>query len=552
MNLHMILRLSFLAWTVAAGTLVHGDPITITKLSPQRKAQRICTDTPLYITFNQPPVLGTAGSIRVYSSDNTLFDTIDLADPNSKKRSVGGAPFTYNYYPVIVTGNTAAIYLHHTLAYGETYYILMDPGVFSDPDGDPFPGIQHPHRWRFSTKAAAPPIDAMELTVSADGKGEFCTVQGAIDAVPDPNTQPVTIYVHKGTYTETVYVKSTKPFITVRGEDRNDTVIQYADNQNLNPNSNARMLFGVDAADFTLEDLTMHNTTPYGGSQAEAFRGNAYRILLNRVNLKSFQDTLLLQVQGFVTNSYIEGDVDFMWGYGQAFFQNCELKALHAGYYTQIRNPYPNTNLTHGNVYVNCVLDRTPAFADNTVYLGRIDPTAFPLSQVVWINSAMDSHIMPIGWLLNTRPSANDCSQAPNIQFWEYHSTDLKGNPIDVSQRLSCSNQLTDEQAALWSDPSFVLGGWVPRTVNANIDAVHASDPITVNWSTSPWHVNDWIGLYNLGAPDTDYLAIQPVGASTTGTLVFTAPTWRGRYQFRYFLGNGFQKVAESGIVVVR
>jgi pectin methylesterase-like acyl-CoA thioesterase len=148
-------------------------------------------------------------------------------------------------------------------------------------------------------------------------------------------------------------------------------------------------MFGVDASDFVLENITLHNTTPYQGSQAEAFRGYGARALLNRVNLSSFQDTLLLQNTAFVTNSYIEGDVDFMSGGGPVFFEYCELKALHAGYYTQIRNGQG----VHGNVYVNSTLTRDPTLAENTVYLGRIDPTPFPYSEVVFINTAMDTHV---------------------------------------------------------------------------------------------------------------------------------------------------------------
>ena len=144
------------------------------------------------------------------------------------------------------------------------------------------------------------------------------------------NARPVTITVRPGTYNEINYVPSNKPFITVRGEDRDNTIIQYANNANVN-GGNSRAMFGVDAPDFTLENITLWNTTPRGGSQAEAFRGNNSRILLNRVNLKSFQDTLLLQGQAMVANSYIEGDVDFMWGVGAVYFINSELKAVSSG-----------------------------------------------------------------------------------------------------------------------------------------------------------------------------------------------------------------------------
>ncbi|MDW6065866.1 pectinesterase family protein [Streptomyces sp. FXJ1.4098] len=70
----------------------------------------------------------------------------------------------------------------------------------------------------------------------------------------------------------------------------------------------------MDADDFRLQDATVHNLTPEGGSQAEAFRGNGDRIVLDRVRVLSYQDSLRLQGRAFVTDSYVEGDVDFVWG----------------------------------------------------------------------------------------------------------------------------------------------------------------------------------------------------------------------------------------------
>src|SRR3712207_5165094 len=113
------------------------------------------------------------------------------------------------------------------------------------------------------------------------------------------------------------------------------------------------------------------------------------RIVLNKVNLYSYQDTLLLQGQsnqgGFVTDSYIEGDVDFMWGSGAVFIQNSELRQLRTdGFFTQIRNGAGR----NGYVYVNCKFTRAPGVGNS--YLSRIDPDDFPFSQVVVINSQMD------------------------------------------------------------------------------------------------------------------------------------------------------------------
>jgi pectin methylesterase-like acyl-CoA thioesterase len=528
--------------------------LAATRFVPESRADDICVDTPLRIRFDRPPLVGAAGTIRVYRSDDVLVDSIDLANPDSARRPIGGAmaggsPYLFNYYPVIITGRTAAIYLHHVLEYGETYYVLVDRGVFNDVDGRPFRGIRRPQRWRFTTRASGPPADATRLVVDAGGEGDFCTVQGAIDFVPASNPQRVTVEVRNGTYSEIVYVNSRKPFITVRGESRDRSIIQYANNNNFNGRVSGlfRAMFGVDASDFVLENITLHNTTPYLGSQAEAFRGYGARTLLNRVNLRSFQDTLLLQNRGFVTSSYIEGDVDFTWGGGPVFFENTELRALHAGYYAQIRN----AQSARGNVYVNCALTRAPTLADESVYLGRIDPGVFPFSEVMFINSAMGPHVRSAGWLLNNA----DCSQASQIAFGEYHSTDLNGNLLDVSARLACSTQLSDEQVGQFRDPGFVVGGWVPNTVNVvTLDVAAPGDLTQVHWSAPPSHSGaDWVGLYRLGAPDSDYVAAQYTGTDgTTGDMDFTAPLEPGRYEFRYLVADGPASAAASARIRVR
>jgi hypothetical protein len=293
------------------------------------------------------------------------------------------------------------------------------------------------------------------VTVAADGSGDFNTVQGAIDFVPNGNTQRVTITVKRGLYNELNFVGATKPFITLHGEDRTQTVLTYPNNSNFNGSVNGfnRVMFATAANDFTIENLTLRNTTPRGGSQAEAFGvNNAQRVIVSRCNIYSLQDTMLLNGLVFVTDCYVEGDVDFMWGNGTAYFQRCELRAVNTGYYTQIRN----TQTTKGNVYVDCRL--TAPAGVTGVYLGRIDPTAgqFPYSQVVWINCAMGPHILPEGWLLN------NATTAPSVQFWEYRSTDLLGVPLDVSKRIKDSKQIDDATAAQYRDPAFVLNGWNP------------------------------------------------------------------------------------------
>jgi pectin methylesterase-like acyl-CoA thioesterase len=513
----------------APATLLVVSAMSPVSFAPAGGTVGNCSDSPLSIQFDQAPQLGKSGKITVYNSAGTIVDTLDMS-ANPQTRAINGTAFVY--YPVIITDKIATLYLHQSLPYNDTYYITIDPAVLTDPSGAPFTGFADPSLWKFGTRTSGPAPGAASLTVAADNTGDYCSLQSALDYVPVNNTQPIVITVRKGTYTEINYVPSNKPFITVQGEDRDTTVVQYANNNALNGGSRAK--FGVDANDFTLQNITIWNTTPHGGSQAEAVRGNGQRIVLNHVNLKSYQDTLWLQGLGFVTDSYIEGDVDFMWGYGAIYFQNSELKSLTSGgYYTQIRNGQGQ----NGNVYVNCRL--TSADGVTGDYLGRIDPTQFPYSQTIYINCPMGPHIAPVGWLLNNSNSA------PSVQWWEYGTTDLSGAPMDLSQRLNVSRQLSAAEAAQWSDPGYVLGGWVPFTLNTS-NAIYTSpfpgngSPIPVNWSAAVGHsADDWIGLYLMGSPDAYPIAKANVGSANTGRLTFYAPRAAGTYEFRYFSGDG-------------
>jgi len=504
-----------------SGGSVTSNPARLTVISPTlqvvafeppNSATDVCIDAPLRITFNEMPVAGTSGLIRVFRADGTLVDTIDMSvdtvpgvnvPGNQQQKAIGGASSNFNYYPILVEGNTASIYLHQKLEYNQTYYVLIDSGAITDAGGAPFAGVNDPNTWRFTTKVSAPPAGTSRVVVDDNGVGDFCTVQGAIDFVPTNNTQPITIFVRNGVYNEIVYVRSNKRFITVHGETRNGAKIQYANNENLNSGTLPRTMFGVDAPDFTLEQITLHNTTSklnISGNtrQAEAFRGNNDRIFINRVNLLSFQDTLLLQSQGaqggFVYESYIEGDVDFTWGAGTVYYLNTELKdiapaARPQSYYSQIRNPQGK----NGNIYVNCRLTRSSETPDNSAYLSRIDPDDFPFSQVVWIDSLMDRHIRPEGWLFNNPNLDPTPANYPNIRFWEYNSRDINtGQPLDVSQRHPLSRQLTAEEAAFWRNPANVLGGWVPnfRADTSDFDGDGRTDIAVFRPSDSVWYLN--------------------------------------------------------------
>jgi pectin methylesterase-like acyl-CoA thioesterase len=311
--------------------------------------------------------------------------------------------------------------------------------------------------WHFTTRIAGP-ADPSAINVGLEGAGDFCSVQGALDAVPANNTAPVTITIAPGTYREIVHFRA-KNNVTLHGMDRKATIIAATNNNNLNGGTAIRSLVGVDASSgVAVENLTIHNLTPQNGSQAEALRMQTCdKCIVRDADILSLQDTLLFSGRVYVDNSFIAGNVDFVWGTGIAYFNNCEIKTVgRTGYNVQARNGASVT--AYGYVFVDSRLTSDPGITGN--YLARVDAGVYPGSHVAYINCQLGSHISPVGWLL----TAGTATAA--LRFWEYGSVDPAGNPIDVSQRLAGSTQLTADQAAMMRDPTMVLGGWDPTATS--------------------------------------------------------------------------------------
>jgi hypothetical protein len=429
--------------------------LAVTNLFPASPSANVCSDAPLRLTFNQPVVLGTTGKIAVYrASDNKLADAFDLSDAGFTN-NFGGK--TLRYDPIRIAGSVVSVDLHsRALNPGESYYVNIEPGVFKSESGDVFGGFTNNSAWQFSTRAALS-RGRTNLIVAADGTGDFCTPQGAVDYVPDDNQLPVEIFLRKGVYDGMIYIAPDKSRIHFIGEDRKGTIIAGRNNDRLNSGRIGRALVSVDANDFALENMTVHNTTPYRGSQAEALRVNGDRCMLRNDDFHSFQDTLLLSGSVYATNCYVEGDVDFIWGQGGVFFDRCEIKAVHNGYYVQARNPAERP----GYVFFRCKLTAAPGVA--TCLLARIDADRFPCSQAAFINCQMGAQVPPAGW---EATGAN----VSHLRFGEFHSTGAQGKPVDVSQRHPASRQLTEAEADELSDPAKVLSyhhPWNPGSTSA-------------------------------------------------------------------------------------
>jgi pectin methylesterase-like acyl-CoA thioesterase len=472
-------------WVVLAVMLAAGQAFGA-GLFPANGAKDVCPDVPLRVTLDQPAVLG-AGKVQVFDAANdALVTELDVAG-GPLAQAIGGIG-NFRYLPVIVSDKQVELHLpNHVLAYGKTYYVKVGEKAIGG-----FGGAADANTWRFTTRAQPPAQGASRITVNPDGSADFATVQGAIDFLPEGNRQPVTIAVRNGTYHEIVVLQN-RDAVTIAGEDRKKTIIAFPNNDKFNNNSGGNpfapganpstaparggsvyrrgMFLAHRVNDLTITNLTLHNTTPQGGSQAEALivngQANAHMVLTG-VDLYSFQDTLQINGQAYISDCYIEGDVDFMWGTGPCFFEKVHAKTLRSGaYYTQIRNPASH----HGYVYKDCVFDGAPGVVNNM--LSRIEPTRFPGSEVVLIDCVLSEAVSPVAWRIER------ATEAPGIHFWEFNSHDADGKPVDMSKRLPFSKQLKQPEDAEtirnYTDPKWVLGGeWDPAPrVKAAADALH-------------------------------------------------------------------------------
>jgi len=444
----------------SAGT-VSATPSEVTVMSRfPAAAATVCADAPLRLTFSAPVTVGAAGKIQLFktSAPDTAIDSIDIAAAFFHN-TIEARQF-FNVRPIFLEGNDAVIYLNTgAMKDAGSYFVTIDAGVFVDATQNPLPAISGPDGWQFSTVAPAP-ADPTQLTVQREGAGDFCTVQGAIDFLPAANMTPTTITIKNGTYPEILYIPA-KHNLTFHGEDRKQAIIAYPNNNTLSMNIGVGYRATVEAEGsngLTFENLTVHNTTPQGGSQAEAVRIEPGDLaILRDSDFISTQDTLLLSGRAYVTNSYVEGNVDYIWGKGTAYFEKSEIKTVgRNGYLVQSRN---TTN--YGYVFVDSIFT-TDGMANGT-YLGRIEGDRFPSSNVAYINCKFASFLNPKGWLITNSVAATlDGLDLSNIKFWEYQSTDMAGVALDVSMRDPHSKQLMATEAAMMRDKATVLAGWDP------------------------------------------------------------------------------------------
>lgn len=305
--------------------------------------------------------------------------------------------------------------------------------------------------------AAAGMPDAT-ATVAPDGTGMFKSIQEAINAAPqltDP-AAPWTIRIRPGIYHELIYVMREKRFIRLVGDDPAKTIITgklYAGmlGQDGQPIGTFRTpTLWIDADDFAVEGLTIANDAGAVG-QALALRVDGDRVAVRNCRLLGWQDTLLSnRGRHYFEHCTITGAVDFIFGGGTAYFEDCDLKCTGDGFITAASTlPYDE----HGFVFNHCrIRGANPAVR---TYLGR-PWRAF--AAVLFMNSEMTDVVLPDGWQNWEQPSREKTSR-----FAEFNNHGPGSGPAG---RVPWAATLSATEAQAIT-PNRILAGrdhWSPAT----------------------------------------------------------------------------------------
>jgi pectinesterase len=294
---------------------------------------------------------------------------------------------------------------------------------------------------------------AGNITVAQDGSGNYRTVQEAINALKDSNTQETMVYIKNGIYKEKLRLPESKTNVHLIGESVDKTILTYddyaskKDSAGKDIGTSGSASFFVFGSGFTAENITFENSSGAVG-QAVAVRVTGDKAKFFNCRFLGFQDTLYTHGDNsrqYYYKCYIEGTVDFIFGWSTALFDSCIIYGKRGGFYTAASTP---ENKKFGYVFINCkITGDAPA---SSFYLGR--PWR-PYAKTVFINCYLDRQVMAEGW--------NNWSNAANEKTAFYAEYNNHGEGASTNGRVPWSHQLTAAEAKEYTLAN-ILSGWNP------------------------------------------------------------------------------------------
>ncbi|MGL1884981.1 MAG: pectinesterase family protein [Reichenbachiella sp.] len=294
-----------------------------------------------------------------------------------------------------------------------------------------------------------------DFIVTKDGSGDFTSIQDAFDNVPDVRKATTTIFIKSGVYKEKLVLADSKTNVHLIGESNISTIVTYDDySSKLNrfgepKGTSGSSSFYVFGDGFTASNITFENSAGRVG-QAVAVRVSADKVVFDNCRFLGNQDTLYPYGKGsrqYYKNCYIEGTVDFIFGWSTVVFDSCEIFSKKGGSYITAASTEEDS--AYGFVFMNCKL--TSDADQENAYLGR--PWR-DYAKTVFINCEMGSHIKPEGWHNWNKPEAESTTF-----YAEFNSSGKGGNN---ENRVEWSHLLSEDEASEYTIDK-ILNGWNPR-----------------------------------------------------------------------------------------
>ncbi len=252
------------------------------------------------------------------------------------------------------------------------------------------------------------------IYMTPDGKGDYPSIQAAVDAIPDHYKGTTIIHLAPGVYRETVEISGSKRNVKLLGREDGRTEIVYdlhagGTMDNGEPRTTFRTAtVAVYCDHFQAENIVFNNdydNSRGGGRQALALLASGEHQKYYHCEFHGGQDTLYVRDGSqYFEDCTISGDVDFIFGGARAVFYKCHIYCSNPTPEETTRRGYiaaPSTPCSQrfGMLFDQCEVDGN--FGEGTMFLGRpwhpgSDPYA--VGQCTFMHCHLSSIIIEAGW----------------------------------------------------------------------------------------------------------------------------------------------------------
>ena len=438
------------------------------------------TDAYIALDFDSAPEVTESSTLAAHIFNASTGEEVDTVYSNEGEKAADATYYTGSSSIaggvgkiavkdnlIAVEDNTLVITPHNdengypVLENGTEYYVTLDEGLVSGTlKGTTISSIDDKSTFTFKTSDTTEITDGT-IDVNHDGSGDFYTINGALNYLRKAEaTGSWAINVAEGNYHERLFYYGDAD-ITLDGADADLGAKVQVDWKNADDygSGGARSrstLLVQGTGDMVIRDMSFTNSYSRindgddGSTQAETlcFDSSGELIAYNS-SFYSHQDTLYIGKKGtraWFYNDYIEGDVDYIWGYADvALFENCKLKCVadekNQSYIFASRT-YTDSEANKGFVLMNSEIEipsgMTAAYARNS----GSD------TQASIINNTFTGEGSLTTALYGSAPNSYTVDAAGDLAvgYKDYNNT-MNGTLVDTSSRLDKCGEMTERVA---------------------------------------------------------------------------------------------------------